>query len=110
MRIVDMDKARMVMAIKRSMSPGLAGAGNDLCEMDRTLLLFGDAKAFMTETVKELPAPVNARFALPVQLWGTCGPRGTPLVPLPPHRHQPSNRFLAPSRKLLLRRPAAPAP
>jgi NAD(P) transhydrogenase subunit beta len=49
-----------VMVINRSMSPGFAGIDNDLYYMDKTLMLFGDAKAFVTEIVKELPARVGA--------------------------------------------------
>ena len=60
MPILDVDRARTVMVIKRSMSPGFAGIDNDLYYMDRTLMLFGDAKAFVGEIVKELPAKVGA--------------------------------------------------
>ena len=60
MPILDVDKARTVMVIKRSMSPGFAGIDNDLYYMDKTLMLFGDAKAFVTEILKELPAAVGA--------------------------------------------------
>src|SRR5438128_12190383 len=56
MPILDVDKAHTVMVIKRSMSPGFAGIDNELYYMDRTLMLFGDAKAFVGEIVKELPA------------------------------------------------------
>jgi NAD(P) transhydrogenase subunit beta len=56
MPILDVDRARTVMVIKRSMSPGFAGIDNDLYYMDRTLMLFGDAKAFVADLVKELPA------------------------------------------------------
>jgi NAD(P) transhydrogenase subunit beta len=56
MPILDVDRARTVMVIKRSMSPGFAGIDNDLYYMDRTLMLFGDAKAFVGDIVKELPA------------------------------------------------------
>ena len=55
MPILDVDKARTVMVIKRSMSPGFAGIDNELYYMDKTLMLFGDAKAFVGEIVKELP-------------------------------------------------------
>jgi len=60
MPILDVDRARTVMVIKRSMSPGFAGIDNDLYYMDKTLMLFGDAKAFVAEIVKELPARVGA--------------------------------------------------
>ncbi|MBI4902213.1 MAG: NAD(P)(+) transhydrogenase (Re/Si-specific) subunit beta [Acidobacteria bacterium] len=55
MPILDVDKAQTVMVIKRSMNPGFAGIDNELYYQDRTLMLFGDAKAFVTEIVKELP-------------------------------------------------------
>ena len=60
MPILDVDKAHTVMVIKRSMNPGFAGIDNDLYYMDKTLMLFGDAKAFVTEIIKELPAKVGA--------------------------------------------------
>ncbi len=60
MPILDVDKARTVMVIKRSMSPGFAGIDNELYYMDKTLMLFGDAKAFVTDILKELPARVAA--------------------------------------------------
>jgi NAD(P) transhydrogenase subunit beta len=56
MPILEVDKARMVMVIKRSMSPGFAGIDNELYYMDKTLMLFGDAKAFVSELVKDLSA------------------------------------------------------
>jgi H+-translocating NAD(P) transhydrogenase subunit beta len=54
MPILDVDKARTVMVIKRSMSPGFAGIDNPLYYLDRTLMLFGDAKSFVGEIVREL--------------------------------------------------------
>ncbi len=56
MPILDVDKAQTVMVIKRSMNPGFAGIDNELYYMDRTLMLFGDAKSFVGEIVKALPA------------------------------------------------------
>ena len=60
MPILDVDRARTVMVIKRSMNPGFAGIDNDLYYMDKTLMLFGDAKGFVSELVKELPARAAA--------------------------------------------------
>jgi NAD(P) transhydrogenase subunit beta len=60
MPILDVDKAHTVMVIKRSMNPGFAGIDNDLYYMDKTLMLFGDAKAFVAEMLKEMPAPASA--------------------------------------------------
>jgi NAD(P) transhydrogenase subunit beta len=60
MPILDADKARTVMVIKRSMSPGFAGIDNDLYYMDHTLMLFGDAKSFVGSIVKELGREVAA--------------------------------------------------
>ncbi len=54
MPILDVDKARTVMVIKRSMSPGFAGIDNELYYIEKTLMLFGDAKAFTGEIVKEI--------------------------------------------------------
>jgi H+-translocating NAD(P) transhydrogenase subunit beta len=54
MPILDADKAQTVMVIKRSMNPGFAGIDNELYYMDRTLMLFGDAKGFVGEIVKEM--------------------------------------------------------
>jgi NAD(P) transhydrogenase subunit beta len=54
MPILDVDKARTVMVIKRSLNPGFAGIDNQLYYLDKTLMLFGDAKAFTTQLVKQL--------------------------------------------------------
>jgi NAD(P) transhydrogenase subunit beta len=53
MPIIDADKAKTVIAIKRSMNPGFAGIENELYFADNTLMLFGDAKAVIGEVVKE---------------------------------------------------------
>ncbi len=56
MPILDVDKARTVMVVKRGMSPGFAGIDNELYYLDRTLMVFGDAKAIVGGLVKELAA------------------------------------------------------
>jgi NAD(P) transhydrogenase subunit beta len=54
MPILDVDRARTVMVIKRSMNPGFAGIDNPLYYFDKTLMLFGDAKAFVGDIVRQL--------------------------------------------------------
>ncbi|HKS82257.1 MAG TPA: NAD(P)(+) transhydrogenase (Re/Si-specific) subunit beta, partial [Candidatus Acidoferrales bacterium] len=54
MPILDVDKARTVMVIKRSMNPGFAGIDNPLYYLPQTLMLFGDAKKFVGDIVREL--------------------------------------------------------
>ena len=54
MPILDVDKAHTVMVIKRSMNPGFAGIDNPLYYLDNNLMLFGDAKAFVGQIVREL--------------------------------------------------------
>ncbi len=56
MPILDVDKARTVMVVKRGMSPGFAGIDNELYYLDRTLMVFGDAKAVVGGLVRELAA------------------------------------------------------
>jgi NAD(P) transhydrogenase subunit beta len=59
MPILDVDKAGVVMVIKRGMATGFAGVENELYHLDKTLMLFGDAKAFVGSLAKEL-SPVAA--------------------------------------------------
>ena len=54
MPILDVDKARTVMVIKRSMAAGFAGIENPLYYLDKTLMLFGDAKGFVGNIIREL--------------------------------------------------------
>jgi NAD(P) transhydrogenase subunit beta len=54
MPILDVDKARSVVVIKRSLSPGFAGIPNPLFAADNTLMLFGDAKKMLLELVTSL--------------------------------------------------------
>ncbi len=54
MPILDVDKARTCIVIKRSLSPGFAGIPNPLFAMDNTLMLFGDGKKALLEMVTAL--------------------------------------------------------
>ncbi len=60
MPILDAYKARTVMIIKRGMSAGFAGIDNELYYRPNTLMLFGDAKSFVTSLVKEVGATAHA--------------------------------------------------
>jgi NAD(P) transhydrogenase subunit beta len=52
--ILDVEKARTVLVIKRSLSPGFAGIDNPFYYLDKTMMLFGDAKAYVNALVHEL--------------------------------------------------------
>ena len=54
MPILDVDKAKSVIIMKRSLSPGFAGIDNPLFYMDHALMFFGDAKGSMTDLVREV--------------------------------------------------------
>jgi len=53
MPIIDADKAKTVLAVKRSKNPGFAGIDNELYVGDNTWMLFGDAKAVLSDLVKQ---------------------------------------------------------
>jgi H+-translocating NAD(P) transhydrogenase subunit beta len=54
MPILDVDKAKSVIVLKRSMNPGFAGIENQLFYEPRTSMLFGDAKSSLTRLVSEV--------------------------------------------------------
>ena len=53
MPIIDADKAKTVLAVKRSKNPGFAGIDNELYVQDNTWMLFGDAKGVIGDLVKQ---------------------------------------------------------
>ena len=53
MPIIDVDKARTVLVLKRSMAAGFAGVDNPLFVKENTRMLFGDAKATVQQLVAE---------------------------------------------------------
>ena len=53
MPILNVDHAKSVMIVKRSLSAGFAGVDNELFYDQKTMMLFGDAKGMVTDLVKE---------------------------------------------------------
>jgi NAD(P) transhydrogenase subunit beta len=54
MPIIDVDHAATVIVVKRSLSPGFAGIPNPLFAMDNALMLFGDGKKVVVDTIAAL--------------------------------------------------------
>jgi len=54
MPIIDVDKAKTVVVIKRSLSPGFAGIPNPLFALENSLMLFGDGKKMVLDIIAAL--------------------------------------------------------
>jgi NAD(P) transhydrogenase subunit beta len=58
MPILDVDKAKSVIVMKRSMNPGFAGIDNELFYLENTRMLFGDARKSLTGLIQQIKAGV----------------------------------------------------
>jgi NAD(P) transhydrogenase subunit beta len=54
MPILDVDKARTVVFIKRSAGPGFSGVDNELFYLPNTMMVFGDAKKVLMDLVASI--------------------------------------------------------
>jgi len=54
MPILDVERAKSIIVLKRSMRPGFAGVDNDLYYNERCMMLFGDAKHSITKLISEM--------------------------------------------------------
>jgi NAD(P) transhydrogenase subunit beta len=54
MPVLDVELAKTVMVLKRSMRPGFAGIDNELFYLDNTMMVFGDAKATLKSITEQL--------------------------------------------------------
>ena len=54
MPILEVDRAKTVVVIKRSLSPGFAGIANPLFAADNTLMLFGDGRKAVLDLIAAL--------------------------------------------------------
>ena len=60
MPILNADKARNIIILKRSLKPGFAGEDNELFYDPKTMMVFGDAKQTLTHMVQQVKKKVAA--------------------------------------------------
>ena len=60
MPILNADKARNIIILKRSLKPGFAGEDNELFYDPKTMMVFGDAKQTLTHMVQQVKKKVPA--------------------------------------------------
>ena len=60
MPIINVDEARTVFVLKRSMKPGFSGVENELFYKPNTRMIFGDAKATLSALVSEFKEALAA--------------------------------------------------
>ncbi|HYE91339.1 MAG TPA: NAD(P)(+) transhydrogenase (Re/Si-specific) subunit beta, partial [Terriglobales bacterium] len=58
MPILEADKSKSIIVLKRGMSPGFAGIENELFYHDNTRMLFGDAKKSLARLIEEVKVSV----------------------------------------------------
>jgi NAD(P) transhydrogenase subunit beta len=56
MPILEVDRAKSIIVLKRSMRPGFAGVDNELYYNEKCMMLFGDAKVSITKLISEMKA------------------------------------------------------
>ena len=56
MPILQADRARSVLILKRSLAPGFSGVDNPLFYQEKTMMVFGDAKELLQKVVRQLKA------------------------------------------------------
>jgi NAD(P) transhydrogenase subunit beta len=54
MPILEVERAKSIIVLKRSMRPGFAGVDNDLYYNEKCMMLFGDAKESLTKLISEM--------------------------------------------------------
>ena len=54
MPILEVDRAKSIIVLKRSLRPGFAGVDNDLYYNEKCMMLFGDAKDSLTKLISEM--------------------------------------------------------